>query len=221
MPLFCFGQIGISKVGDQIKFTGLGIGNGIVTNSTAYSAIYSSSVDQVMIQGTTLYFINSGSKAIVATVPFTKITNKLGKTTAATYVEKIIQLGYLDKTAIKYELDTVFIGTNKSGTAYFPDTLGLSMDGFRDLVISGYITEGNAVNDSIHVQVTNDEGINWVTLYGYSPYTNTTIAQLKQTGAGTLTISWQFPALNYKYFRVVGGFGDATNIVRIRARKSL
>lgn len=220
IPLATFGQIGISKTGDQIKFTGLGIGNGIVTNSKAYSEIYSSSVDQVMIQGTNLYFINSGAKAIVAMVPWARLDNKLGNTTPQTYVEEIIALGYLDKTGIKHSLDTVCIGTNKTTTSYFPDTVGICMDGFKNLALSGYITEGHAVNDSLRLQVTNDYGINWVTVYGYNWNTNTSVNQLKQTGAGTTTITWSFPDLNYKYFRVVGGFGDATNVVRIWARRT-
>jgi len=221
IPLATFGQIGISKIGDQIKFTGLGLGNGIVTNSKAYSEIYSSSVDQVMVQGSNLYFINSGAKAIVATVPWARVTSKLGNTTPQTYVEELIALGYLDKTGIKYKIDTVLIGTNQpQGTRYFPDTLGVSMDGFKNIALSGYLTEGQAVNDSIYVQVTNDYGVNWTTVYGYNWYANATVNQLKQTGAGTLKIAWNFPDLNFKYIRVVGGFSDSTNIVRIWARKT-
>jgi hypothetical protein len=220
MPLITFGQITITKSGDQVKFTGLGIGNGVVTNSRGYSEIYSAAVDQVMIQGTNLYFVNLGSKGIVATVPFAKISNKQGTVTPAAYVEKLIALGYLDKSSNKEAIETIFSGTNQNGLKYWPDTVGLCMDGFKNLSVSGYFTEPQAVNDSIYLQVTNDYGINWVTAYGYNWFTNSTLNQLKQTGAGTTKVAWSFPNLNFKYFRVVWGGGDATNTIYLQARKT-
>lgn len=221
MPLISFGQITITKTGDQIKFTGLGLANGVVTNNRAYSEIYSSSVDQVMIQGNNLYFIDTDAKAIVATVAWAKVLNKQGTTTPATYVEKLIDMGFLDKSSNKHALEVIYDGDSlPKGTHYFPDTIGFSMDGFKNLTISGYFTEGHAKNDSIMVQVTNDYGLNWNTIYGYNWKTNTSVNQIKQTGAGTNYVAWSFPNLNFKYFRIIGGFGDSTNIVNIDARKT-
>ena len=220
LPLFAIGQVSITKVGDQIKFTGLGIGNGVVTNSKAYDAIYSSSVDQIMVQGTNVYFISTASRGIVATVPWAKITSKLGQSTPAAYVEKLIALGYLSKTAAE-EIETVYSGNNVAqGVRYLPDTTGLLMDGYHNLTISGYIVEGQAVNDSIMLQVKNSIGEGWQTIYGYSWKTNTSINQLKQTGAGTLSVAWSFPTLNFQRYRLIAGFADSTNIVRLHARKT-
>jgi hypothetical protein len=221
MPLVSFGQISITKTGDQIKFTGMGLANGVVTNNKAYSEIFSSAVDQVMVQGNTLYFIDADAKTIVVTVPWAKVLNKQGAATPALYVEKLIDMGFLDKSSNKFSLEVIFDGDSlPQGTRYLPDTIGLCMDGYKNLTISGYFTEGQAVNDSIMVQVTNDYGLNWNTVYGYNWKTNTTVNQIKQTGAGTNYVAWSFPNLNFKYFRIVAGLSDSTNVFNLDARKT-
>jgi hypothetical protein len=221
IPIFGFSQIvTITKVGDQIKFSGFPVGNGSVSSDTRFNQIYASSVDQILVKGDVIYFVNSGSTVVIAETPFAKISNKQGTTTPDTYVAKLISLGYLDKSSNKFTTETVFSGTNQNGVKYWPDTVGLCMDGFKNLALSGYFTEPQAVNDSIYLQVTNDYGINWVTAYGYNWFTNTTLNQLKQTGAGTTKVAWSFANLNYKYIRVVWGGGDATNTIYLQARKT-
>lgn len=215
------GQITITKYADQLKFTGLPSGSGLIATGNRFNQIYSSSVDQIMVRGDVVIFGNSASKGVIAEVPFSKISNKQGQTTAQTYVEKIVSMGYLDKSPNKYIVETLWDGINLTqGTHYFPDTVGISMDGYKNLVISGYFTEGNAVNDSIMVQVSNDYGLNYNTIYGYNWKTNTTVNQIKQTGAGTNYVAWSFPNLNFQYVRIIAGFSDATNIVNLDARKS-
>jgi hypothetical protein len=445
IPLSGIGQVSVTKVGDMIKFSGLGIGNGSVSSSIISSEIYSNSIDQVLIQGTNIIFANSAGKTIIASIQFSKIANKLGQLSARLYIEHLIADGYFDKsitisdeplavqpdttkvevitpiamqdgtdpakkatvatrgsttsinttiigsdgsvissfggadidkgafavgtdkgtviegvystdmvtagkkaavsimadralrtyetspmnfqnithtspvngtcvfttdstltaslfpftvdcttcfiasitiekadaTVVKYENarngvsitssnnvirikgvkpflvgdlmyrvaisaqpqgvssttgrsltdvqnpdyyqrsnGTVFSGTNQSGTNYYPSASGLLLDDYRTISISGKIIEGDAVNDSLYLQVTNDETLtDWTSIQGYDWKTNTTISQYKQAGAGTLTFAWQFTNLNFKYFRVVCGFGDATNTVAIRYRK--
>jgi hypothetical protein len=115
-----------------------------------------------------------------------------------------------------------FNNTNQpQGLNYYPTTSGGTMDNYKNLTITGKIIQGDAVNDSIYFQVTNDETLtDWVSISGYDWKSNTTISQYKQTGAGTITFAWQFTNLNFKYWRVVAGLGDATNTVVIRSRKS-
>lgn len=458
IPLAGIGQVSVTKVGDQIKFTGLGLGNGAISSTAPYDQIYASGIDQVLIKGDIMYFVNSGSKSIVAQVPFSKLTDKLGQTTPRLYVEHLIAEGFFnkavtlqdqpidvvadtitvnkvlnqlparitnrialrdgtdstktatiatrgsttsmnttiidatgnpvssfggadqDKTTFalgtdkgtviegvattdavaagqkaalsimldralrtyetspnwsmlgtiqspddfqatyasayqlavsqanktfdntttfilgiayltsggsvvrlengkngvaisiaantisvtvngvnytgfaatdvgyrvtatsqqkafdknlqilktvdqspessRYRVDVWANVTNQSATTYWPGASGFSMDGFADLTLSGKMIEGDAVNDSLYVQVTNDATFtDWHTIYGYDPKNNTTVNQFKQTGIGTLLWTIVFPNLNYKYVRIVYGTGDATNSLVIRARR--
>ena len=98
IPLSGIGQVSVTKVGDMIKFSGLGIGNGSVSSSIISSEIYSNSIDQVLIQGTNIIFANSAGKTIIASIQFSKIANKLGQLSARLYIEHLIADGYFDKS---------------------------------------------------------------------------------------------------------------------------
>jgi len=123
-----------------------------------------------------------------------------------------------------YVQDSLVDTTNiAAGTGYFPSATGMSMDGFKDLSITGKLIEGDAVTDTLEVQVTNDEdttNADWVSVYGLRVDTNT-LSNLITTGgvAGTYLFAWDFDNLNYSYFRVKYVLADSTNTLIIKARR--
>lgn len=59
---------------------------------------------------------------------------------------------------VSFVLDSLVDTTNvAAATGYYPSTTGMSMDGFKNLSLTGKIIEGDAVLDSIELEVTNDE----------------------------------------------------------------
>lgn len=123
-----------------------------------------------------------------------------------------------------YVMDSLVDTTNvAAGTAYYPSALGMSMDGFKDMSITGKIIEGDAVTDTIEVQATNDEdttNADWITLYFYRVDTNA-MANIITTGgvAGTYTFAMDFDNINFTYYRVKLVTADATNTVIIKMRR--
>lgn len=124
-----------------------------------------------------------------------------------------------------YVQDSLLDTTNvAAATGYYPSATGMSMDGFKDLSISGYIIQGDAVTDTIEVQVTNDEDPTdttaWITTYAYSPKTDTNINIVTTGGvAGTYQFLLDFDNLNYTYFRIKLVTGDSTNTINIKSRR--
>ena len=123
-----------------------------------------------------------------------------------------------------YVMDSLVDTTNvAAGTAYYPSSLGMSMDGFKDMSITGKIIEGDAVTDTISVEATNDEdqtNADWVAIYGYNGNTNA-MTNLITTGgsAGTYTFALDYDNLNYAYYRVKLVTADSTNTVIIKMRR--
>ena len=99
----------------------------------------------------------------------------------------------------------------------------MSMDGYKDLSLTGKIIEEDAVTDTIEVQATNDEdttNADWVTIYGYRSDTNAMVNIITTGGsAGTYTFAIDFDNFNYSYFRVKYVMADSTNTLIIKARR--
>jgi hypothetical protein len=124
----------------------------------------------------------------------------------------------------KYVQDSLVDTTNiTAATNYYPSITGMSMDGFKDLSLTGKIIEGDAVTDTIEVEATNDEdttNADWVKVYGFDSKGNAMINQITTGGvAGTYTFAWDFDNFNYSYFRVKLVTADSTNTVIIKARR--
>lgn len=110
-----------------------------------------------------------------------------------------------------------------AATGYYPSATGMSMDGYKDLSLTGKIIEEDAVTDTIEVQATNDEdttNADWVTIYGYRSDTNAMVNIITTGGsAGTYTFAIDFDNFNYSYFRVNYVMADSTNTLIIKARR--
>jgi hypothetical protein len=125
----------------------------------------------------------------------------------------------------RYVLDSLLDAVNTAAaTYYYPSATGAMMDGYKNLSITGKLVEGDAVLDTIEVQVTNDEDLvnaTWISIYWYSPYINgdqniITTASV----AGTYLFAMDFTDLNFYAFRVKLVLADATNTVEIKARRT-
>jgi hypothetical protein len=124
-----------------------------------------------------------------------------------------------------YILDSLLDAVNTaSGTTYFPSSTGLSMDGFRDLTLTGYIIEGDAVTDTIELQVTNDEdptdATAWITIYGYNVAANNIVNKITTGGvAGIYGFAWDFENCNFSLVRAKIVTADSTNTITLKMRR--
>lgn len=119
-------------------------------------------------------------------------------------------------------LDAVNVAASAAG--YYPSSTGMKMDGFRDMSLTGYIIQGDAITDTIEVQVTNDEDTSdataWITVYGFSPRTNAMVNIVSTGGAaGTYPFTLDFDNFNFANVRIKLVTGDSTNTVVIKMRR--
>jgi len=126
----------------------------------------------------------------------------------------------------RYEEISLVDTTNVAASQqWYPSSDGMLMDGYKNLSLTGKYIDGDAVTSTITVYVTNDEDAtaanrDWIQVYGYDSKNNTFVNSISNTTAGTLTFSWDFDNLNYKYVRVGLLPGDATNTAIIKARRN-
>ena len=123
-----------------------------------------------------------------------------------------------------YVQDSLIDTTNvAAATGYYPSDTGMSMDGFKDMSLTGKLIEGDAVTDTISVEATNDEdttNADWIQVYGLRTDTNASSNLITTAGvAGTYTFAWDFDNFNYSYFRVKLITADSTNTVIIKCRR--
>ena len=180
--------------------------------------------------GVSLYFSAKGTLKILGATPFASgdlayrvvILQQRKGYDPSTDTNKATEQAPLNA---KYVQDVLVNGTVASGSPnYYPSTTGMSMDGFKDLVLSGYIVEGDNVTDTIEVQVTNHEAptvdADWFTVYAYNMVSNTWVNIITTGGtAGTYTYVLKFDDLNLTFFRVKLTTADATNTIVIRSRR--
>ena len=123
----------------------------------------------------------------------------------------------------KYVLDSLVDTTNVAvGTNYYPSSTGMSMDGFKDLTLTGKIIVSNAVTYSIAIEVSNDEDsvtADWTQIYVYDNKNNNLVNIISQINAGTLLFALDLSNLNYSLFRVKYIAGDSTNTTIIKMRR--
>lgn len=163
------------------------------------SAVFTDATDMLEIG------INDQQKAYDLSTDTTKVINQ--SPDRSSYVQDSL-------------VDTTNVG---AGTVYYPAATGMSMDGFKDMSLTGKIIEGDAVTDTISVEGTNDEDTthaDWVQIYGYDSKANA-MSNLVTTGgvAGTYTFAWEFDNLNYTYYRIKLVVADSTNTVIIKMRR--
>lgn len=131
---------------------------------------------------------------------------------------KVVNIADLDT---KYVDDSLVDTTDISAaTHYYPSSSGVSIDGFKDLSLSGKLLDADGTL-TLSVEVTNDEDTataDWVKVYGYDDKNNVTVNSLTVTN-GTITLAVSFNNINYKYYRVVVVASGATNTVIIKQRR--
>lgn len=102
---------------------------------------------------------------------------------------------------------------------YYPSATGTSMDGYKDLSISGkLIVDTDAI--TLTLEATNDEdtaSADWVQVYFYDDKTNSTVNSISVTG-GTVTYAISLNNMNYSSYRVKVVVGNASNTVIVKGR---
>lgn len=123
-----------------------------------------------------------------------------------------------------YVQDSILDATNiTAATNYYPSSTGMSMDGFKDMSITGKFIDADGTM-TMTVEASNDEDsatADWVQIYGFDTKNNAIVNSWTITN-GTLTFAIDFDNLNYSLFRIVMINNGSTNtgIIKMR-RKSL
>jgi hypothetical protein len=201
-----------------------------VTNSVNVMTLYENGVDGVSIYAAAnvIYILKQGSA--LAAFAASDLSYKVaicyqgkGYDITTDTLKSSEQSPLNSQIVMNSLVDTTNLLT-ASSPFYYPSATGMSMDGFKDLSIAGYLIEGDAVTDTIEVQVSQDEdtadATSWITIYGYSPRLNA-MTNIVTTGgaAGTYPFTLDFDNLNYAWFRVKVTIADNTNTVVIKARQ--
>lgn len=125
----------------------------------------------------------------------------------------------------QYVEDSILDAVNTAaGTNYYPSSTGMKMDGYKDMTLTGYIIQGDAVTDTITVEVTNDEDTTdataWVQIFGYSPRLNALVNSVTTGGvAGTYPFALDFDNISFANYRIKVVTGDSTNTITIKMRR--
>ena len=120
-----------------------------------------------------------------------------------------------------YVLDSLLDTTNlAAATNYLPASTGMSMDGFKDLSITGKFIDADG-QFTMTVEATNDEDAataTWVQVYAYDSKNNAMVNSWTVTN-GTLTFAIDLDNLNYSLFRVIVINNGATNTAEVKIRR--
>jgi hypothetical protein len=204
----------INYVGSIIVKNAAGIVTKYVNGVAGVSINAASNV--ITISGTTLPlpFINTDTVYRVTVLGQEKAYDP------STDTEKVTEQSPLSE---KYVQDSIVDATNTAAaTTYFPSSTGMSMDGFKDMSITGIFTSTGIL--TFTVEVTNDEdttNANWIQIYAFDTKNNAAVNSLAINNA-TATFAWDFDDFNYSNFRlkVVDASSTNTYIVKMR-RKAL
>lgn len=123
-----------------------------------------------------------------------------------------------------YVPDSLLDTTNIAATTnYYPSATGMSMDGYKDLSVTGKFIDADGTM-TWYLEVTNDEdttNADWIKIYGFDDSTLEWVNSWTITN-GTITFAVSYDNLNYANCRLVEINTGATNtgIVKLK-RKSL
>lgn len=107
-----------------------------------------------------------------------------------------------------------------AATHYYPAATGSTMDGYKDLSVSGKFIDADGTL-TLTLEVMNDEDTtsgDWVPIYFYDDKANATVNTLTVTN-GTLTIASSANNANFRYYRWVVVASGATNTVVLKSRR--
>lgn len=118
-------------------------------------------------------------------------------------------------------VDTTAVAASQQ---WYPSSTGMAILGYKNLSLTGkYIEDTAGITSTITCWASNDEDTaagDWIQIYGYDSKNNVYVNQMQQVGIGTLTFSWDFDNINYRYVRIGVLPGDASNTVIIKCRRS-
>lgn len=150
-----------------------------------------------------------------------------GTSDAATYKTRAISVGTPassdDPVEIKgqYKSTSLVDTTNVSAaTHYYPSATGESMDGYKDLSMSGKFIDADGTL-TLTLEAMNDEDTtsgDWISAYFYDDQNNATVNSLTVTN-GTLTMLVSAKNANFSYYRWVVVANGATNTVILKERR--
>lgn len=121
----------------------------------------------------------------------------------------------------KYQQDSIVDTTNvAAATNYYPSSTGMSMDGFKDMSLTGTLIDADGTM-TLTVEASNDEdttNANWIQVYGYDCLNNAMVNSWTITN-GTLTFAIDFESFNFSNFRIVMVNNGASNTAIIKMRR--
>jgi hypothetical protein len=184
-------QVGITKVGDLIKFTGVGTMNSPL--ATTNTTIYLANIDIVRFTGNDIRFERSGSGRSYVDIYFPDVTDKLSMTTSATYVDKLVELGYIQSTVNAVTSDTLEVSNGDTTITYQTNP--------KNRPWSVQVMSTDSIDSPITVDIwVSNDGTNFVALDD----------ELTGTITDDETISFAGEDISHLYFRVKVVVGSAT-----------
>ena len=203
----------------RVRNSSTNVTNTYVNGSSGYAFAHSSGVVTAYLNGVAASIFTSGDmyemglngqeKSYDSTLDIIKVVNQ-------------------SPDRLAYVADSLLDTTNvAAATNYYPASTGMSMDGFKDLSLSGKFIDADGTM-TMTIEATNDEdtiNADWidVTKTFFNDNTGVIYASASVTVTnGTVTFAISKEDLNYSYFRVKMVNDGATNtgIIKLR-RKSL
>ena len=184
-------------------FYGLYNGRGGVSIACVSGVITVSGAGTPFTNTDILYDVNivAAKKAYDPTTDTNKITNQ-------------------NPDSLQYVLDSIVNTTNVATGTYYPSSTGLSMDGYKDLSMTGELIDGAGHTTTLTLEATNDPTATlWTTLlYGYDTKNNIMVNSISATNA-TVLFAVDFDAMNYSFVRWLITTSDPSNTVIIYSRR--
>lgn len=206
---------GVNIVYVKVRNSSTNVTNTYVNGSAGYAFSYSSGVVTAYLNGSPVNIFTSGDmyemglngqqKAYDSTLDIMKVSNQTD-----------IRFAYVPDSP----LDTTNIA---AATNYYPSATGMSMDGYKDLSLSGKLIDADGTM-TMSIEVTNDEdttNADWIdaslSCIDVKTGINVIAAALTLTNA-TLTFGLLLKNLNFSNFRIKMVNDGATNtgIIKIR-----
>lgn len=206
---------GVNIVYVKVRNSSTNVTNTYVNGSAGYAFSYSSGVVTAYLNGSPVNIFTSGDmyemglngqqKAYDSSLDVTKTVNQ-------------------SPDRLAYVADSLLDTTNiAAATNYYPSSTGMSMDGYKDLSLSGKLIDADGTM-TMSIEVTNDEdttNADWIdaslTAIDVKTGINVIAAALTLTNA-TLTFGLLLKGLNFSNFRIKMVNDGATNtgIIKIR-----
>jgi hypothetical protein len=186
-----FSQVGITKLGNTVKMSGLTRQN--TQLPIQGGVLYISTLN--LIGGYSGDIISFKTPGYDVVIPFSTITDKLGTTTVPAYLDKLLGSGLLDMnvsttTAISAEID---IAGGDTTVVYNPNP------GIRPWSVQ--VIPSASINNTITVTImVSNDGVNYIQY----------ATELTGTTSGLTDITFAGADISYTYFAVMIAVGSAT-----------